>query len=371
MSTPKPARAPLESRELSELRSRIDSLDDQILALLDDRARAATELAAIKRKMGLGMHDPEREQQILERLEAAVGARPDAVFPKSAIRPVWREVMSVCLSLEQPLAIAYLGPPGTFTHMAARRAFGLAAQYVEANTIPGVFEAVARGRVAYGVTPIENSTEGGVTFTHDSLIEYDLLIRQELVLDVAQCLIGQTDDLSRIERVYSHPQALAQCRNWLTKNLPNAQLVVSPSTTLAAREAAADSNSAAVASCMAAEIAGLVIIRESIQDFEQNATRFVILANTDAPPTGDDKTTLVFSTPDEPGALRRILEIFDAEGINLSRIESRPTRAKIWEYVFFTDLRGHRTDPKVARALGRLADHCRMTKVLGSYPRAR
>jgi chorismate mutase / prephenate dehydratase len=357
--------------ELVSLRRRVDALDDQLLALLDQRARTATELAHAKRRLSLSIHDPEREQQVLERLEAAVGSRPETLFPKSAIRPVWREIMSACLSLEQPLTVAYLGPPGTFTHMAACRAFGLAAHYVEANTIPGVFDAVERGRVTYGVVPIENSTEGGVTFTYDSLLDGDLMIRQELVLDVAQCLIGQSDDLGGIARVYSHPQALAQCRNWLAKNLPNAQLVVSPSTTLAAREAASDPSSAAVASRMAAEISGLLVLRESIQDHAQNATRFVILAKSDAPPTGDDKTTVVFSTPDERGALRGVLEVFDQESINLSRIESRPSRNKLWEYVFFTDLEGHRSDPKIDRSLGRLAQTCRMTKVLGSYPRAK
>jgi chorismate mutase/prephenate dehydratase len=357
--------------QLVDLRRRIDALDDQVLALLDQRARTATEIARAKRRLSLSLHDPEREQQLVQRLEAAISSLPDAVFPKSAIRPVWREVMSACLSLEQPLTVAYLGPPGTFTHMAACRAFGLAAHYVEANTIPGVFDAVSRGRVTYGVAPIENSTEGGVTFTYDSLLDGDLMIRQELVLDVAQCLIGQTDELGSIERVYSHPQALAQCRNWLAKNLPNAQLVVSPSTTLAAREAASDPSSAAVASRMAAEITGLVILREGIQDHEQNATRFVILAKTDAPPTGDDKTTIVFSTPDQRGALRGVLEVFDHESINLTRIESRPLRNKIWEYVFFTDLEGHRSEPRVERALARLAETCRMTKVLGSYPRAK
>ena len=357
--------------QLLDLRRRVDALDAQILALLDQRARAATELARAKRRLSLSIHDPEREQQVIQQLEAALSALPDAVFPKSAIRPVWREVMSACLSLEQPLTVAYLGPPGTFTHMAACRAFGLAAHYVEANTIPGVFDAVSRGRVTYGVAPIENSTEGGVTFTYDSLLDGDLMIRQELVLDVAQCLIGQTDELGCIERVYSHPQALAQCRNWLAKNLPSAQLVVSPSTTLAAREAAADPVSAAVASRMAAEIAGLLVLREGIQDYEQNATRFVILAKTDAPPTGDDKTTVVFSTPDQRGALRSILELFDRASINLSRIESRPSRNKIWEYVFFADFEGHRSEPRVEHALARLAETCRMTKVLGSYPRAK
>jgi chorismate mutase/prephenate dehydratase len=197
-----------------------------------------------------------------------------------------------------------------------------------------------------------------------------VVIRSEVVLDVAQCLVGRHEELARVERVYSHPQAIAQCRGWLAKNLPHAQLVVSPSTSAAAREAASDDAAAAVASRLAAEINGLFIMREAIQDRAHNATRFVVLATADAPPTGADKTSLVFSTPHERGALKRVLEIFDEERLNLSRIESRPSPNKLWEYVFFTDVEGHRLDEGVARALARLEEQCAMVKVLGSYPRA-
>jgi chorismate mutase/prephenate dehydratase len=197
------------------------------------------------------------------------------------------------------------------------------------------------------------------------------MIRGELVLDVTQCLLGQHDDLARIERVYSHPQGLAQCREWLLRNLPHAQLVVSHSTSAAAREAVLDARAAAVASRLAADLEGLRVIREGIQDRADNTTRFIILAKSDAPPTGRDKTSLLFSTPDERGALKHVLEILYEEGLNLTRIESRPRRgAKLWEYVFFTDLEGHRSDAAVERALGRLGAHCAFVKVLGSYPRA-
>lgn len=353
---------------MQELRERIDAIDDAILDLIEQRARTAEEVGRVKQSSGRSMHDPEREQRIFERLEKK-HADGGNVFPRSSLRPVFREIISACLSMEQEVTVSYLAPPGTFTHMAALAAFGLSARYVEAASIAGVFDAVTRKSTQYGVVPIENSTEGGVTFTLDSLLDSSLMIRNELVLDVSQCLIGRHAELARIQRVYSHPQGLAQCRHWLAKNLPTAQLVVSNSTSAAAREAAADDASAAVASRLAAEIHGLTVIREGIQDRPRNATRFIVLAEHDAPPTGRDKTSLVFSTPDERGALKRTLEIFEDERINLTRIESRPGAGALWEYVFFTDLEGHRTDPPLARALERLEGQCRMVKVLGSYPR--
>lgn len=266
--------------------------------------------------------------------------------------------------------VAYLGPQGTFTHMAALDAFGRSAVYLESRTIADVVEAVGRGDARFGVVPIENSTEGGVTATLDSLFESGLSIRGERIIDIAQCLIGKTSDLGRIERVYSHPQALAQCRKWLATHLPHAEPMVSSSTSAAVREAANDPASAAIGSRLAAELYGLAIVREGIQDRSDNATRFVVIGTEDAEPTGRDKTSVVFSTPHQRGALRRALEVFDDEGINLTRIESRPAVGKLWEYVFFTDIEGHRSDPHIARALERLAALCSTVKVLGSYPRS-
>ncbi len=355
---------------IDDIRRRIDAIDEKIIDLLDERARAATEIGQEKQAAAQPPYDPTREEQLLDRLELLLRERSDAAFPVGSIRPVFRQIISACLALQQPISVAYLGPPGTFTHMAALRSFGLAARYLEASTIAAVFDAVERKSVSYGIVPIENSTEGGVTFTLDCLLDGDVRIRGEVVLDVNQCLVGRHQDIGRIQRVYSHPQALAQCRGWLAQNLPSAQLVVSPSTSAAAREASGDEAAAAVASRLAAELSGLEVIREGIQDHPQNATRFVLLAPEDAPPSGNDKTSVVFSTPHERGALKRALDIFDQEGINLSRIESRPGRGRMWEYVFFTDLEGHRQDEPVARALGKLAQHCGMVKVLGSYPRA-
>ncbi|HVW24102.1 MAG TPA: prephenate dehydratase [Polyangiaceae bacterium] len=358
-----------KSGSVDELRARIDAIDDDLLDLLDKRAKLVRDVFKKKKDNAQAMHDPEREQKIYERLEHRLTKLRGAAFPVASVRPVFREVISACLSLEEKLSVSYFGPQGTFTHMAAQSAFGTAARYVEAATIPAVFDAVSQGATTYGVVPFENSTEGGVTFTLDSFLETDVMIRRQVVLDVSQCLVGRHDDLGRIERVYSHPQAIAQCREWLFKHLPRAQLVVSLSTSSAAREAASDDGSAAIASRLAAELAGLTILREGIQDRKENATRFVVLSKTDAPPTGNDRTSLLFSTRDERGALRRALEIFDAEGINLSRIESRPRPGERWQYVFFTDLEGHRLDANVTRALARLETKCDMVRVLGSYPR--
>jgi chorismate mutase/prephenate dehydratase len=279
--------------------------------------------------------------------------------------------MSACLALQEPLKIAYLGPEGTFSHAAARTLFGLAATYTEATTFDGVFDAVARREAQYGVVPLENSTEGSVTHAVDALIAGDLLIRAELELDVSQCLITRAPGLASIERVYSHPQPLGQCRVWLAKNLAAAQLVQASSTAAAVREAAADPRGAAIASRLAAELYGVPVARERIQDSAENYTRFAMLALEDAARTGDDKTTVAFMVPDGRGrgALLRVLAILDEEEINLTRIESRPSRDKPWDYIFLAEFVGHREDPNVARGLARLREHCPLVKHLGSYPR--
>jgi len=253
--------------------------------------------------------------------------------------------------------------------MAARKVFGPNASYRENATIMRVFEAVSSGATEFGVVPIENSTEGGVNQTVDELLTRELRIRGEVVLEIAQCLLGRGRDLSGIERVASHPQGLAQCRHWLSEHLPRAEQIASLSTSAAAHEASLDPSMAAISSPLAAELNGLNVIREGIQDSAENATRFLVIAREDAPRTGRDKTSLVFSTAHSRGALRQALEIFDRAGINLSRIESRPAPGRRWEYVFLTDLEGHREDEAVANALRELEEMCSMVRVLGSFPR--
>jgi chorismate mutase / prephenate dehydratase len=354
--------------KLEDLRLQIDTLDEKILAILEERAGIVMHVAEAKRESGcLTFHDPEREGFVLDRLEKKGAGR----FPRAAIRSVFREIMSGCLSIEQPISIAFLGPEATFSHMAARHLFGLAARYREATTIEGVFDTVRRGDAQYGVVPFENSSEGSVTFTLDALIDGGLFIRQEAVLPISLCLLSRASGLTKIDRVYSHPQPLGQCRLWLAKNLSSCQIVQTTSTSAAAREALEDDRAAAVASRLAADLYGLAVLRDGIQDREENATRFVVIAREDAPRTGDDKTSLVFSLPNaaERGALKRVLEVFDQWQINLTRIESRPKGHRAWEYIFLADLEGHREDRGISNAVAELKKICDMVKVLGSYPK--
>lgn len=352
---------------LDDLRRRIDTIDDEILALLEQRADVVAAVARAKTEAGIPSHDPERERAVLDRLAQRGAGR----FPREAIVAVYREVMSACLAIQAPVAVAFLGPEGTFTHIAAREMFGLFARYVEVPTIEGVFDAVRRSTVVYGVVPIENSTEGSVTHAVDALLEGGLFLRRELTREVTHCLLSHASGLTAVERVYSHPQALAQCRGWLGRNLTSAQLVQTASTAAAAREAAADPAGAAIGSRLAGELSGLPVLYERIQDRAENATRFVLLAREDGPRTGDDRTTLSFALRDKPGALHRALSIFDAAGVNLTRIESRPSRRAAWEYVFLVDVEGHRDDEGVARALHELSAHGESVTLLGSYPRMR
>jgi chorismate mutase / prephenate dehydratase len=359
-------KVPSSPSSLSPLRQRIDAVDDQILALLAERAEIAQDVAVAKRAAAAKrFHDPERERQVLDRLFTKGAGR----FPREAIRVVFREVMSACLSLEEPIRVAFLGPEGTWTQMAAHRLFGLAPRYQESMTIEGVFDAVQSGACAAGVVPIENSTEGSVTVTADALLDGDLLIRQELVLQIAHCLLSRATVLTQIERVYSHPQGLAQCRGWLAKNLPTAQIVQTTSTAQAAHEAHDDERAAAIGSSLAGELHGLAVLRERVQDRPENATRFVVVATEDAPRTGRDRTAIAFSFKDGRGALRQVLAILEDAGVNLTRIESRPSRQRAWDYVFLADLEGHREDAHVTAALGHLRTHCPMVKMLGSFPR--
>lgn len=270
----------------------------------------------------------------------------------------------------QQLRVAYMGPPRSFSHAAALQHFGEGVDLIATRTIPDAIDAANEGEADVAIVPIENTIEGGVNATIDGLFDSSLAISAEFVLEVELCLLAQTADLGAIKRVTSHPQPLGQCKHWLRQHLPQAEIVVAASTTAAAQDALKDPHTAAVGSRLAAEL-GLLVVRERIQDHEGNATRFVVAGKQLTSPSGNDKTTLVFTTPHERGALRRVLEVFDAEGLNLTRIESRPLRGQLWQYAFFTDLEGHRDDPAVQRALARLSERGAMVRVLGSYPRAK
>ncbi len=338
-----------------------------ILGLLAERAGLAKRAGVLKRKAKVEVfHDPDRERKVLERL-VGKGAR---AFPPDAIRAVFREIMSGCLSIEEPLRVAYLGPEGTFSQMAARHLFGLQPRYRECATIDAVFDAVRSKDAAYGVVPFENSTEGAVSMTSDALLEGGLRIKQEYVLPVSHCVLSRATSLGAIDTVYSHPQALAQCRAWIARHLPRAQVVQTTSTAAAAREAQTDDRAAAIGSAVAAELHDLPVLRSSVQDRPENATRFVVIARDDAPPTGKDRTTIAFGVVDQKGALRRVLTLFEKNGVNLTRIESRPSRKQAWHYVFLIDVDGHRLDPHLAKALRAVERTADFVKIVGSYPRA-
>jgi chorismate mutase/prephenate dehydratase len=352
---------------LDEVRADIDVVDDQILALLNRRAALVGDAADLKTGLALPFYNPTRERQVTERLSSA----NRGPFPTEAIRAVYREIFSACLSLEKRVRVAYLGPEGTFSHMAVLQQFGQAARAIPIGTIPGVFDEVTRGDADFGVVPIENTTEGGITHTSDTFLESDLKISAEIALEVHMCLLAKPGlELANIERVYSIPVAAAQCRKWLATNLPRATLIESRSTVDGAQRAQDDPHGAAVAGEIAARLADLVVLRRNIEDSAHNMTRFLVIGpNEPTAPTGRDKTSLLLVTRDEPGILYRTLGAFAERGLNMSKIESRPSRRKAWEYVFFVDIDGHEHDAKVADALVEVRKSCQLLKVLGSYPR--
>jgi chorismate mutase/prephenate dehydratase len=353
--------------EIDRLRQEIDAVDDQIQELLNERARKVLRVGEVKALRQTEFYVPSREREIFERL-AAQHAGP---FPEPALRSVFREIISGCLSLEKQLKVAYFGPEASFTHIACKQHFGLSVRYVPVKSISGVFDEVARGRSEYGVVPIENSTEGVVNHTLDMFMESDPQICAEILLEVSHHLLSKAPSLGAVQKVYSHPQAIAQCRMWLDANLPGTPVIDVASTAVAAQLASEDETAAAIASELAAQIYNLRVVKAKIEDSPANFTRFLVIGRRPPPPSGDDKTSLMISLKDEPGILYRALQPFHDHKVNLTKIESRPSKKKPWEYVFFIDLDGHMQTPLVAKAVEELRPSCEVVKVLGSYPRGR
>jgi chorismate mutase/prephenate dehydratase len=283
------------------------------------------------------------------------------------MKAIYKEIISASRSLERTLTLSYLGPEATFTHLAALQKFGSSTEYLPARTISDVFTEVKKGRADYGIVPIENSTEGIVSHTLDMFMDTDLKISSEIMLEISHNLMSK-GSLEQTRKVYSHPQALGQCRRWLEANLPHADLLATSSTTQAAELAAKDPESAAIANELAAEIYGLNLIMRGIEDSPNNYTRFLIIGKTIAQKSGSDKTSIMFSIRHRVGALAEILNAFADHKLNLTRIESRPSRMQAWEYVFFVDLVGYAADVNVAEALEEASEHCIFLKTLGSYP---
>lgn len=350
---------------LDEVRTRIDSIDQQLLQLLNERAECALEIAEIKRNSDAPFYVPEREKAVLQ----SIIDRNAGPLDEPAVRSIYREIISAIRSLEKPISVAFLGPNFTFSHMAARRVFGASADYHALPSFADIFQEVERGRIDYGIVPVESSMGGSVSDTLDLFIRSDLKIINELMLHVTQNLMSK-GTLQEVQRVYSKDNALLQCRQWLRANLPNAELIETSSTAEAAKRAVNEPGAAAIASKLACEEYALNLLAERIEDAPHNYTRFLVLGRQMVKPTGDDKTAVLISIKDKPGALYTLLLPFAEHNISLTRIESRPSQQKAWEYVFFVDLLGHANDENITACLDHVAEKSNALKVLGSFPRA-
>lgn len=348
---------------ISEHRKAIDQFDAQIVRLLNDRTRHVLAIGEAKLKAGQEIYAPHRERSVLDRL-CRMNKGP---ITEESLRAIYREIMSSALSLEKSLTIAYLGPEATFTHQAAIQRFGSSLRYSPLKTINDVFTEVSKHRADYGVVPVENSTEGVVTHTLDMFVDSDLKIVAQIVLPIRHCLLSQSRK-SQVKRLYGHPQSLGQCRAWVQTNLPGAEIIETSSNARSAEFAAKEKDAAAIAGVLAAEKYKVPVIDYDIQDNAANATRFLVLGRQCGPPTGNDRTSLMFSVMDRVGALYQALAAFRRYRINMTKIESRPSKRKAWEYFFFVDCHGHASDAKLAKSLKMLSEHCSYMKVLGSFP---
>ncbi|NMG28240.1 prephenate dehydratase [Aromatoleum evansii] len=349
------------SDELQNLRNNIDRLDEEILARLAERARSAQRIGVIKQG---NLYRPEREAQVLRRLAAA----NPGPLPDQAVQRIFREIMSACLALEHPTKVAYLGPAGTFSESAARKHFGGAAALMPTAAIDDVFRAVEAGNADYGVVPVENSTEGAVGGALDLLLANPLKICGEVNLRIHQHLLSKAEGIGAAKRLYSHAQSLAQCHEWLNRNLAHLSRVPVASNAEAARMASEDPESCAIAGEAAAELYGLNVLAANIEDDPNNTTRFVVIGDHDAGPSGEDKTSLVCSSLNRPGAMHALLEPLARHGVDMTKLQSRPARGGLWEYVFYVDIDGHREDANVSAALQELNERAAFVKILGSYP---
>lgn len=349
---------------VGNIREKIDKLDKKLVALLNKRAHLALRAKEEKKQDDLDIYSPEREKQIFHRVKK-LNKGP---LEDSSLYPIFRQVISSCLALQRPLKISYLGPKLTFTYQAAVNKFGPEVEYNSCSSISFVFSEVEKSHSDYGVVPIENSTEGIISHTLDMFINSDLKICSEMLFEISHFLLSDSDKLENIKKVYSKSEVFGQCREWLEERLPRVQLCEASSTSEAAEIASREEGSAAIASKAAATEYSLNILAEEIQDYDKNLTRFLIIGKTIPGPSGHDKTSIMFSIKDKVGALHDILVPFKENGINLTKIESRPSKRKLWEYYFFVDFQGHCENENVKKALQELKENCKSLKILGSYP---
>ncbi len=351
--------------DIEELRRQIDAIDEELVAILNQRAAIVVQIGKLKSAGGTPVYAPDREKMVLDKIcQANKGPLPD-----NTLVAIYRELMSGSFALEKPLRIAYLGPQGSYSHLAAVGKFGASVEYEPVTDIRGVFEEVSRERADFGIVPIENSVGGGVIDTLDALVETDVQVCAEINRPIHHNLLANCS-LKKVERVYSKPEVFAQCQRWLSgTNLAGMTIPVA-STSKAAELAREEEGAAAIGSTLAAELYGLKVVCENIEDATHNVTRFFVIGQETAQPTGDDKTSVVFTTKDEPGALVNVLAAFRESGVNMSFIQSRPSKKRNWEYYFFGDLKGHCSDAPLRDAIEAGRAHCLRLNVLGSYPRA-
>jgi chorismate mutase/prephenate dehydratase len=350
---------------LDDLRNKIDALDSEIVRLLNERINVVLNIGEEKKKSGAEIYVPARERAVFDKIKA-LNAGP---LPDESAHAIYREIMSAALALETEMKIAYLGPEATFTHQAARGKFGASVDYIPTSTISEVFDRVQNRSADYGVVPVENSTEGAVTHTFDQFATTPLKICAEIYLPISLTLLSK-HPREDVNLIFSKQEVFGQCRSWLGANMPNAKLSPVESTTKAVQLALETPGAAAIASAMASDMYDIEILAENIQDMQGNTTRFLIIGQEYSAQTGSDKTSIVFGVKHKVGALYDALSVFKADNINMTKIESRPSRNKNWEYYFFVDIDGHASDPEVRRALEELQEHCTLMTILGSYPKA-
>lgn len=348
---------------LKKLRREIDSIDQKLVAFLNKRAELSKNIAKVKLTKGKSVYSPEREREVLEKVVALNKGNLSA----KALEAIYREIMSASLSMGANLKIAYLGPEASFTHLAAIKRFGSQVEFIACNSISEIFLEVERNNADYGVVPIENSIEGAVSHTLDMFVESELKICSQIILDVAHNLLSNSPK-EKILRVYSNPMVFGQCRLWLQKNLGAAEQIEVSSTTRAAQIAAKEKNSACIASLLAAKVYKLNVVASDIEDSPHNSTRFMVIGSNEVPSTGKDRTSIMFSIKDKVGALHDMLLPFKKYKINLTKIESRPSKKKAWDYYFYLDIEGHQKNSSLKKALLELEGKCKFLKILGSYP---
>ncbi len=352
---------------LDELREDMRKKDQEIIRLLNERSQISVKIGQVKGQTGLEVYNPAQEARVLHYLQELNGGP----LSDRQVTAIFREIISASRDLQKPMNIAFLGPEASFTHQAARLHFGTSSRFWPQPGISRVFDEVEKSAVEWGVVPVENSLEGSVNVTLDRLVLTGLKIQSEMYLRISQCLISSAKSMKSVKNVYSHPQGLAQCQAWLRAHLPNAVLGEMESTAAAAKMVRGKKTAAAIGSALAGSTYGLNMLAEGIEDNPSNTTRFLVIGNGEGDATGDDKTSIIFATPDFPGSLHRALDAFAKRKINLAKIESHPVKGRMWEYLFFVDMIGHLHDKPVKDCLQELKDKTIYLKILGSYPKAK